>query len=114
MRNFTLGFFTATIVLLLLAWFGRNNIIKWASIAYEVVEQPAVLLTSVELLQNGKEIGKIEKGAVLFLRGRAKDSPVENFSVSLVWETRGVDPKSVYRLVPKEQSVLLEMVLPQR
>ena len=98
----------------MLVWFGWHHIVKWASIAYEVVEQPTVLLTSVELLQNGKEIGKIEKGAVLFLSGRAKDSPVENFSVALVWETRGVDPKSVYRLIPKEQSVLLEMVIPQR
>jgi hypothetical protein len=59
-------------------------------------------------------VGKIDKGTVVFIKGRAKDSPMEYFTVSLGWENRGVDAQKVYRVISKEESSLVEMVLPQR
>jgi hypothetical protein len=39
---------------------------------------------------------------------------MEYFTVSLGWENRGVDAQKVYRVISKEESSLVEMVLPQR
>jgi hypothetical protein len=114
MKYFALGFITATAIIVLGIWLGRHQIIKWASVAYESVEKPAILLTDVELRQNGKQIGKVDKGAVVLVKGRAKDSPMEYFSVPLGWENRGVDAKTVYRILPQDDSSMVEMVLPQR
>ena len=110
MKNFAFGFLTAAVVLLLAVWLARHEIIKWASVGYEVIDRPAVLLTNIELRQNGKEVGKMDKGAVVFVKGRAKDSPMEYFSVSLGRENRGIDDKTVYRVLTKEESVMVEMV----
>jgi hypothetical protein len=82
-------------------------------VGYEVVDQPAILLTDIELRQNGKEVGRINRGTAVFAKGRAKDSPMEYFSVSLGWENRGVEAQKVYRLLPKEESVFVEMVIPR-
>jgi len=110
MKNFAFGFLTAAVVLLLAVWLARYEIIKWASVGYEAIDRPAVLLTNIELRQNGKGVGKMNEGAVVFVKGRAKDSPMEYFSVSLGWENRGIDDKTVYRVLTKEESVMVEMV----
>jgi|SRR6266853_3541642 len=113
MRNFLFGFVAGVAILLVVAWFARQDLLKWISVAYETVDSPAVLLTDIELRQNGKEVGRVNKGTVILLKGRAKDSPMEYFSVSVGWENRGVDDKGVYRAVPKDQSTMVEMVIPK-
>ena len=112
MKHFAVGFVTALVVVALAAWLGRSDIIKWVSIGYESVDQPIELLTTIELQQKGKAVGKIEKGTVLVIKGRAKDSPLEYFSVPLGWENRGVESQKVYRLIPKDQSAFVDMVVP--
>ena len=113
MRNFLFGFVAGAVILTLIAWFARQEILKWLSVGYESIDSPAVLLTDIELRQNGKEVGRVNKGTVVLLKGRAKDSPMEYFSISLGWETRGIDDKNVYRPVPKDQSTMVEMVVPK-
>jgi hypothetical protein len=72
-----------------------------------------MLLLDVELRQKGKAVGNVNKGTVVVMKGRAKDSPMEYLLVPLGWENRGIDADKVYRILPKDQSTFVEMVLPQ-
>jgi len=117
MKYFALGFATALVVLTVGAWFAwqqREQIVRWVSLGYEPVEQPAMLLIDVELRQKGKAVGSINKGAVVLMKGRAKDSPVEYLTVSLGWENRGIDADKIYRVLPKSESTFVEMIVPQK
>jgi len=107
---FVAGFAFATVLIASGVWFGRNEILNMLTIAYERVEKPVILLTSFRLLQNGKEVGQLEKGTVVFLEGRLKDAPMEHFSVRVGWETRGVEQSRVYELVRSKDFPFLEMV----
>ena len=107
---FVIGFAVATILIASTAWFCRNEILNLLTIAYERVDKPVILVTSFRLLQNGKEVGELEKGTVVFLEGRLKDAPIEHFSVRVIWETRGVERSRVYELVRGKDLPLLEML----
>jgi hypothetical protein len=110
-KQFALGFLTSTIVISLCIWLARDQIIKWASMGYETIDQPALLLRNIELRKNGKVVGKIDSGTAILVKGRAKDSPMEYFSLLMGWENRGVDDKEVYRFLPKDESTLVEVVV---
>jgi hypothetical protein len=112
MKHFVFGFITAAIVISAAVWLGRQEIVKWAAVGYEPVDRPAMLLVNVELRQNGKEVGKLSKGAPVFVKGRAKDSPMEYFSISAGWENRGVEADKVYRILSKNEAAFVEIVIP--
>jgi hypothetical protein len=117
MKYFALGFVTAAVVLAVGVWFAwrdREQIVKWISVGYEPVDRPAVLLTDVELRQKGEAVGTLNKGTVVVMSGRAKDSPIEYLSVPLGWENRGVDAQKIYRILPKDESTFVEMVVRQK
>ena len=114
MKYFSFGFLTAAVLLLSILWFARQEIVRWASIGHEPIQKPVVLLTDVQLRQGGKDVGRIEKGTVIRIDGRAKDSPMEYLSVSMGWENRGADAQKVYRTLSNEESALVEMVIPKQ